>query len=30
MFFAVRDGKVARITTYYNLTEWIVQVSGGQ
>jgi steroid delta-isomerase-like uncharacterized protein len=29
-YFAVRDGKIARITTYYNLTEWIMQVSGGQ
>jgi steroid delta-isomerase-like uncharacterized protein len=29
-FFALRDGKLARITTYYNLTEWIMQVSGGQ
>jgi steroid delta-isomerase-like uncharacterized protein len=27
-FFVVRDGKIARVTTYYNLTEWIVQVSG--
>jgi steroid delta-isomerase-like uncharacterized protein len=27
-FFAVRDGKIARITTYYNLTDWIMQVSG--
>lgn len=27
-FFAIRDGKIARITTYYNLTDWIVQVSG--
>ncbi len=26
-FFAIRDGKIARVTTYYNLTEWIVQVS---
>ena len=26
-FFAIRDGKIARITTYYNLTDWIVQVS---
>ncbi len=26
-FFAIRDGLIARITTYYNLTEWIVQVS---
>ena len=29
-FFALRDGKLARITTYYNLTEWIMQVSAGQ
>ena len=27
-FFAIRDGKIARVTTYYNLTEWIVLVSG--
>jgi steroid delta-isomerase-like uncharacterized protein len=27
-FFAVRDGKVARVTTYYNLTDWIAQVAG--
>ena len=27
-FFAVRNGKIARVTTYYNLTEWIMQVSG--
>ena len=27
-FFAVRDGRIARVTTYYNLTDWIVQVSG--
>jgi len=26
-FFSVRDGKIARVTTYYNLTDWIVQVS---
>lgn len=26
-FFAIRDGKIARVTTYYNLTEWIMQVS---
>jgi steroid delta-isomerase-like uncharacterized protein len=26
-FFAIRDGKVARVTTYYNLTEWIAQVT---
>ncbi|MCH9806181.1 MAG: nuclear transport factor 2 family protein [Alphaproteobacteria bacterium] len=27
-FFAVRDGRIARVTTYYNLTEWIAQVAG--
>jgi steroid delta-isomerase-like uncharacterized protein len=26
-FFDVRDGKVARITNYYNLQDWIAQVS---
>ena len=26
-FFVLRDGKIARVTTYYNLTEWIMQVS---
>lgn len=26
-FFAIRDGKIARVTTYYNLTDWIVQVT---
>ena len=26
-FFAIRDGRIARVTTYYNLTEWIMQVS---
>lgn len=27
-FFAVKDGKITRITTYYNLTDWLMQVSG--
>lgn len=27
-FFAMRDGKIARVTTYYNLTDWILQVTG--
>jgi steroid delta-isomerase-like uncharacterized protein len=27
-FFAVRDGKISRVTTYYNLTDWIAQVAG--
>lgn len=26
-FFDIRDGKVARVTNYYNLQDWIVQVS---
>jgi steroid delta-isomerase-like uncharacterized protein len=26
-FFDIRDGKVARITNYYNLQDWIDQVS---
>jgi steroid delta-isomerase-like uncharacterized protein len=26
-FFAIRGGKIARVTTYYNLTDWIAQVS---
>jgi steroid delta-isomerase-like uncharacterized protein len=27
-FFAVRDGKVARVTNYYNLPDWTAQVGG--
>jgi steroid delta-isomerase-like uncharacterized protein len=27
-FFAIKDGKIARVTTYYNLTEWLMQVTG--
>jgi steroid delta-isomerase-like uncharacterized protein len=27
-FFAVRDGLITRITTYYNLTDWLLQVAG--
>lgn len=26
-FFTVRDGKILRVTTYYNLAEWMRQVS---
>lgn len=26
-FFEVRDGKIARVTTFYNLNDWIAQVS---
>ena len=27
-FFAVRDGLITRVTTYYNLTDWLLQVAG--
>lgn len=27
-FFDIRDGKIARVTTYYNLADWIRQVRG--
>jgi steroid delta-isomerase-like uncharacterized protein len=27
IFFAVAEGRITRVTTYYNLTEWIMQVS---
>jgi steroid delta-isomerase-like uncharacterized protein len=27
-FFALRDGRIARVTTYYNLPDWIAQVGG--
>lgn len=26
-FFDLRDGKIARVTTYYNLADWVAQVS---
>lgn len=26
-FFTIRDGKIARVTTYYNLADWVRQVS---
>lgn len=26
-FFAIRDGRISRVTTYYNLQDWIAQVS---
>ncbi|SDW73894.1 ketosteroid isomerase-related protein [Roseicitreum antarcticum] len=26
-FFTLEDGKITRITTYYNLTDWVAQVS---
>jgi steroid delta-isomerase-like uncharacterized protein len=27
-FFAVAGGRIARVTTYYNLTDWLLQVTG--
>ncbi|PUB17221.1 ketosteroid isomerase-related protein [Yoonia sediminilitoris] len=27
-FFALKDGKITRVTTYYNLSDWIAQVAG--
>jgi len=27
-FFDIRDGRVARISNYYNLQDWLAQVSG--
>lgn len=29
-FFEIRHGKVARVTNYYNLNDWIEQVTGQQ
>jgi steroid delta-isomerase-like uncharacterized protein len=29
-FFTIRDGKVARISNYYNLPDWVAQVSAAQ
>jgi steroid delta-isomerase-like uncharacterized protein len=28
-FFEIRDGRIARVTNYYNLGDWIAQVSPG-
>jgi steroid delta-isomerase-like uncharacterized protein len=27
-FFTIADGRITRVTTYYNLTDWLVQVVG--
>jgi steroid delta-isomerase-like uncharacterized protein len=29
-FLSVRNGKITRVTTYYNLSEWLAQVSAAQ
>jgi steroid delta-isomerase-like uncharacterized protein len=26
-FFTLEDGKICRVTTYYNLADWVAQVS---
>ncbi len=26
-FFAIRDGRIARVTAYFNLTDWLVQIA---
>lgn len=28
-FFDIRDGRISRVSNYYNLTDWIAQVTGG-
>ena len=28
-FFELRDGRISRITTHYNLADWTAQVAGG-
>ncbi|UWQ79523.1 nuclear transport factor 2 family protein [Leisingera sp. S132] len=28
-FFELKDGKISRVTTFYNLADWIAQVSAG-
>ncbi|MBW6397225.1 nuclear transport factor 2 family protein [Roseomonas sp. HJA6] len=28
-FYAIRDGRIARVTMFYNLPDWIAQVSAG-
>ncbi len=28
-FFTLKDGKITRVTTYYNLNDWISQVQNG-
>jgi steroid delta-isomerase-like uncharacterized protein len=28
-FFAIRDGRISRVSNYYNLNDWITQVAGG-
>ena len=28
-FFDLRDGRISRVTNYYNLADWVAQVAGG-
>jgi steroid delta-isomerase-like uncharacterized protein len=27
-FFEIREGRIARVTNYYNLADWVAQVGG--
>ena len=29
-FFELSDGRISRVTTYYNLADWTAQVVGGE
>jgi hypothetical protein len=29
-FFELADGRITRVTTYYNLADWTTQVVGGE
>jgi steroid delta-isomerase-like uncharacterized protein len=29
ILFAVRDGRISRVTSYFNLTDWLTQIIGG-
>lgn len=28
-FYAIRDGRIARVTMHYNLADWVAQISAG-
>ena len=29
-FFDIRDGRIARVTNYYNLQDWLTQIGDGK
>jgi steroid delta-isomerase-like uncharacterized protein len=29
-FFDIRDGRIARVTNYYNLQDWLIQIGDGK